>query len=217
MQAADGEWPWTGKEFSCDWTTEHTKVWKTVLAAWQTRDARILEIGTWEGRTAVYLLAYLPRSTITCIDTFRGTASLLELPEHAPWVRQIPHVEMRFDRNVAEFGDRMEKIRDEAVRALDSLIAKGRLYDIAYVDASHRRDDVAADSIRAWTLLADDGLMIWDDYGWRPAYPPAERPKDAIDAFLAAHAGSYDLLEMGYQVIIRKKAREMRGAAPAHG
>jgi len=206
MSSPAGESPQNPKEYSCDWTTAHTEVWERVLTPWRLRKARILEIGTWEGRSAVYFLGHLPCSTITCIDTFQGTLSLLHLPEHSEWVRQIPYVEMRFDRNTAEFGDRVEKIKDESVPALDRLIAAGRIYDIVYVDANHRFEDVAADSIRAWRLLAPDGLLIFDDYGWRPKYPASERPKDAIDAFLEAHAGSYVLLEKGYQVIVRRRS-----------
>lgn len=210
MQSENNHSTLTGKEFSYDWTTQHTAVWKNILLPWQDRDARVLEIGTWEGRTAIFFLTYLPHSIITCIDTFQGTESLLKLPEFSEWVEEIPHSEMRFDRNVAEFGARVEKIKNTSVNALDRLIAQGRTYDIIYVDASHRRDDVTADSIRAWQLLAETGLIIWDDYGWMPHYPASERPKDAIDGFLNAHAGSYVLLEKSYQVIIQKGA----GAEP---
>ena|SRR5215472_17578497 len=34
---------------------------------------RIVEIGSWEGRSALFFLKYLPYSSIVCIDTFQGT------------------------------------------------------------------------------------------------------------------------------------------------
>jgi hypothetical protein len=34
---------------------------------------KILDIGSFEGRSAVFFLKYLPGSTIVCIDTFAGT------------------------------------------------------------------------------------------------------------------------------------------------
>jgi hypothetical protein len=204
--------PWIGKVFSCDWTTSHAKIWRRVLAPWRSRRVRVLEVGTWEGRSAVYFLNYLYRCNITCVDTFRGSLSLLALPEHGAWVRQLPYVEVRFDRNVAPFGDRVKKIKGRSAAVLDGLIAKRCSYDVIYLDASHRRDDVAADTARAWSLLRDGGILIWDDYGWRPKYPPSERPKDAIDAFLNAHNGSYVLLEKGYQVIIRRRRAYFLGS-----
>jgi predicted O-methyltransferase YrrM len=195
----------TGKEFSCDWTSQHVPTWNKVLGPWRSRRTHILEIGCWEGRSTLYFLKYLRRSSITCIDTFRGNLSLLPLPEHREWALQLPYVEGRFDRNVVEFGSRVEKIKDHSLSALDRLITEKRIYDVIYVDASHRRDDVMADSIRAWRLLRAGGILIWDDYGWRPKYPSSERPKDAIDAFLDEHSASHVLLEKGYQVIVRRE------------
>jgi predicted O-methyltransferase YrrM len=195
---------WRGKNFSCDWTSEHIAGWRRALGPWRFRKIQILEIGTWEGRSALFFLHFLHRSTITCIDTFRGTSSLLALPEHRGWARQVPYVEHRFDRNLGSFGKRVEKIIGESVPSLDRLIAKRRIYDLVYVDASHRYQDVAADSARAWRLLRKGGILIWDDYGWRPKYPVLERPQQAIDEFLDAHARSYILLEKRYQVIIKR-------------
>jgi predicted O-methyltransferase YrrM len=197
--------PRVGKVFSCDYTTPHTKIWRRVLAPWRSRRVRVLEIGTWEGRSAVYFLNFLYQCNITCVDTFRGSLSLLALPEHRKWVRQLPYTEARFNRNVAQFGNRVKKIKGQSVPVLDALIARRCRYDVIYLDASHRYNDVAADSTRAWKLLRKGGVLIWDDYGWRPEYPSSERPKDAIDAFLDGHKQSYILLEKDYQVIIRRR------------
>jgi hypothetical protein len=197
---------WFGGQYSCDWTSAHVPRWKRALEPVRLRPLRVLEIGAWEGRSAIFFLKHLPRSKLTCIDTFEGTQSLLELPEHAPWVRQIPYVEARFDRNVAPFGGRVEKLKGRTRDRLDALLRARRRYDVIYVDASHRRDDVLQDSQRAWSLLRPGGLLIWDDYGWRPKYAPSERPREAIDRLLAAWRGRYRLLHKDYQVIVRRTA-----------
>ena len=58
MHASDADiaaW-YAGKDFSCDWTTHHITMWAGVLEAFRDRPARVLEIGSWEGRSALFFL-----------------------------------------------------------------------------------------------------------------------------------------------------------------
>jgi predicted O-methyltransferase YrrM len=188
-------------EFSSDWATPHFSIWRRVLAPLRGRGARVLEIGSWEGRSAIFFLKYLGDSTITCIDTFEGG---IEHHTFQPFADQLPAIERRFDRNLAAFGNRVEKIKSDSVPALQRLAAAARQFDLAYVDGSHRRDDVMADSVHVWPLIRPGGIVIWDDYTWSPDAPPEDRPQPAIDAFLDAHRGRYRLLAKGLQMIVRR-------------
>jgi len=194
-------WFWRG-DFTSDWIWKNYSIWRRVLAPLRQRPVKILEIGSFEGRSAMFFLKYLPQSTIVCIDTFEGT------PEEGYVYRilgdQIRAIEERFDRNLEPFMGRVEKIKSRSKPALERLIAEGRRFDLAYIDGGHRYDDVMADSLAIWTLTAPGATIIWDDYEWAPEFKPEERPKDAIDDFLAARAGSYRLLAKGYQVIVRR-------------
>src|SRR3954452_12162279 len=103
-------WFWN-KEFSSDWTTLHLPVWHQLLTPWRERPLRILEIGSWEGRSALFFLNYFRHSTMTCIDTFQGSDSLRRQPV---WAQQIANIEGRFDRNLASFSGRVEKIKSHS-------------------------------------------------------------------------------------------------------
>jgi predicted O-methyltransferase YrrM len=89
---------------------------------------------------------------------------------------------------VSPYGSRVEKIRRHSLPALHQLVMAGRLFDLIYVDGSHRRDDVIMDSLLAWRLLKEGGLLIWDDYLCDTHLPAAERPQQAIDTFLKLYA-----------------------------
>lgn len=193
-------WFWN-KKFSVDWTTEHLPVWHRILADRRRQPVRIVEIGSWEGRSAVFFLKYFKYSKIVCIDTFDGTESLRR---HPTWGQQIASIESCFDYNLAQFGDRVEKIKRESKRALDDLLIAGRKFDLAYIDGDHKRDNVWEDTVRTWELVQPGGIIIWDDYGWPPHYPSEDRPQAAIDYFLASRANQHELLEQGYQVIVRR-------------
>jgi len=194
-------WFWRG-DFTSDWIWKNYSIWRRVLAPLRDRPARILEIGSFEGRSAVFFLKYMPQSTIVCIDTFAGTPEENYVYRHME--QQMSAAEARFDRNIKPFAARVEKIKSRSIPALEALIAQNRRFDLAYIDGGHRYDDVMADSLAAWQMLRPDGIVIWDDYEWAPEFAPEERPKPAIDDFLAARVGSYRLLAKGYQVIVEK-------------
>ncbi len=188
-----------GKEFTTDWTSEHFALWHRVLAPLRNEPIRILEIGSWEGRSAVFFLNFFRRSTIVCIDTFTGNVE-----EQTYKVIPTAGVELRFDRNLAQFRGRIEKIKSESRPALEGLREQGRRFDLAYIDGNHRRDDVMADSLGVWPLLAIGGIVIWDDYTFAMDLPPEERAQPAIDAFLDEHQGHLRLLAKTKQVIAER-------------
>ena len=189
--------PWfDGKEFTTDWSTGNITLWRRVFGPLRDDPLRILEIGSWEGRSAVFFLNFFANATITCIDTFSGGS------EHKP--EQASRIEERFDRNLAAFGNRVEKIKGPSRQGLASLMPQQRRFDLAYIDGSHERDDVMADSLGVWSMLDPGGSIIWDDYRWGRNLPPEHRPQPAIDEFLREREGEYRLLSKGYQIIIER-------------
>jgi predicted O-methyltransferase YrrM len=192
-----------GKEFSTDWTSYHYAVWTRVLSPLRNEPLRILEIGSWEGRSTLFFLNFFSRSTIVCIDTFAGNCEERAYLRE-PMISQLSSIERRFDRNVAQFVSRIEKIKSGSYMALKALKAQNRVFDVAYIDGSHLRDDVAADSAGVWEILAAGGIVIWDDYEFALNLPLEEQPKPAIDAFLSEHKGRYRILAKTKQVIIER-------------
>jgi cephalosporin hydroxylase len=77
--------------------------------------------------------------------------------------------------------------------------------DYVYVDGSHLAIDVMQDAVLSWYILKDNGILIFDDYGWG-AHTTDERqkPKLAIDSFLTAYHGHTQVLHGGWQVFVKK-------------
>ncbi len=194
--------PWfDGKQFSTDWTSSNYASWRYMLLPWKMEPLRILEIGSWEGRSALFFLNFFPQSKITCVDTFAGG---LDHKVSTQFSQMLPQIEQHFDHNLAPFGGRVEKIKMDSAAALSKLAAEGRKFDLAYIDGGHRRDEVMADTLGTWKLLPPGGVIIWDDYTWGRKLPPEDRPKPAIDQFLAEQQGNYRLLGKSYQVAIER-------------
>lgn len=185
------------KSFTSDWTSDKLQNWTRFLSA--TAVGCVLEIGSWEGRSAIFFLESCPDCIITCVDTFKGGR------EHVG-ADGLATIEGRFDSNLASYGARVEKIRSRSIPALDRLGAQGRLFDVIYIDGSHQQDDVVIDSFLAWPLLKQGGLLMWDDYRWKRDLPERDRPERAIDMFLKLHDAELDILHIAGQVIARRTA-----------
>jgi predicted O-methyltransferase YrrM len=190
----------TGKEFTTDWTSGHFSTWRRMLSPLRDRSLRILEIGSWEGRSALFFLNFFPHSTIVCVDTFVGSSE----ETHRYLLKEGLAIEGCFDRNLADYARRVEKIKNRSAPALERMIAEGRKFDLIYIDGDHTYDGVMSDSTGAWGLVAAGGIIIWDDYRYGHQFAPKDRPKEAIDTFLRDHAGEFRLLARGYQIAIER-------------
>jgi len=189
------------KTFSSDWAGNHFFTWAELLHPLQQQPVRILEIGSWEGRSALFFLNYLPLSRIVCVDTFGGNI------EHQldPYFAKLAlRAEAQFDANIAAYSDRVEKISASSATVLPELGLSGRRFDLAYIDASHMAADVYRDAVLTWPMMEPGGMVIFDDYEWDLMTNEGERPKRGIDAFLAAFAGQFRDVYRAYQIVISK-------------
>lgn len=177
-----------GAELTTDWTTGNLTRWRRMLAPWRDQPLRILEVGSWEGRSALFFLRFFPNATMICIDSFA----------------QYPETEGRLDRNLAPFGNRVEKRKGESFAVLDQLAAENRRFDLVYIDADHVYEPVMKNSVRSWAITEPGSVIIWDDYGWGRWLEDKERAKTAIDEFLRERDGAWRLLHKGYQVAIER-------------
>jgi hypothetical protein len=198
----DPEAYFDGKELTTNWTCTNYQLWADILSSRREESLQILEIGSWEGRSALFFLNYLPKARIVCVDTFAGSI------EHRSWpiwqrIWQLRGIEGRFDRNLAQFGERVQKRKENSLVALGELGIEGQRFDLIYVDGSHLAIDVYRDGVLAWALTAPGGIIIFDDYQRRRG-PECELPHIGIDAFIETVKGSFEELFRGHQIVIRK-------------
>jgi predicted O-methyltransferase YrrM len=172
-----------------DYVTRKVKTWCSALEHLRDGATEVLEIGSLEGRSALFFLNYLPGAHVTCIDPFYAEG-----------------LEAAFDANVAPFGPRLAKVKDFSFPALTKLRRAKRTFDVIYIDGLHEREAVLLDSILSWPMLREGGVCMWDDYVYGMDRAPADRAKEAIDGFLTAYAGDYVELHRGKQLIVKKTA-----------
>ncbi len=183
-------------EFTTDWFSGSEMLWKGMIDTMM--PSKILEIGSFEGRSTCYLIKtaseYRPLD-IYCVDTWQGSVEHEGIDFNA--------VERRFDRNVqlalqdVKNQVNVYKLRGKSVMEMSKLLVAGEgNFDLIYIDGSHEAADVFVDAALAFQLLKVDGLLLFDDYHI------SEEPKTiynhphiAIDAFMHVYADKMSVIK----------------------
>ncbi|WP_175165002.1 class I SAM-dependent methyltransferase [Paraburkholderia fynbosensis] len=206
----------TSYQFTNNWFDTLAKgVWDQLMT--HHAPARILEIGSYEGASACYLIDTLaPRQPIElhCIDSWEGG---IEHQSGGVAPADMSAVEARFHHNVTLAAGKYPSRAQLTVHkgysdeCLARLIAAGRkgYFDFVYVDGSHQAADVLTDAVLGFKLLKVGGIIVFDDYLWSEPLPsgkdPLRCPKPAIDTFVNLNFRKLEVLSAPlYQLYVRK-------------
>ena len=180
-------------QFSNDWFDENIAIWSQLFE--QLKPTRILEVGSYEGRSTTYIienLANISDIEIHCIDSWEGG---IEHKKGGSWESNMTNIEARFSHNMkiamsrSTHAVKLEIHKGLSSRELPKLASKNmqEYFDFIYVDGSHQAPDVLLDAVLGFQLLRVGGVMIFDDYLWQEPLAegtdPIRCPKIAIDAF----------------------------------
>lgn len=175
---------------------------------------RVLEVGSYEGASACYLIGKLAARApleIHCVDTWEGSV------EFEGSDIDMAAVQGRFHRNMAlaiarsAFPVKLEIHKDRSDICLGRLLTEKRkgYFDLVYIDGSHQASDTLSDAVLGFHLLRPGGIMVFDDYLWREGPDgcnnPAQTPKMAIDAFINCNFHKVRIISAPlYQIYLQK-------------
>ncbi len=161
------------------------------------KDLKVLEIGSFDGRSAVWILENLlthPTSHLTCIDTFTQEERHDDVD-----------IEALFDHNISVTGvqERVTKLRGSSATILRSLPFDE--FDIVHISDSQTARRVLSNAVLSWELLKRHGILILNDYGNDSTSEDiVNGPHKGIDAFMHCYDGEYVVVHMALQVMLRK-------------
>jgi|GEM_PF-1104180 len=174
--------------FTSLWFDCNIKEWQKTLARFINKpNLSFLEIGSYEGRSTIWLLENIltdKSSKITCIDIFNSYYSYI------------------FDENIkrGKYNNKVTKLNGKSIEILRNLNFNS--YDFIYIDGDHSHTAILEDTILCWELLKINGIMIFDDYKIETKID--QKPKIAIDAFLKVFKDKIKITNKKYQVAIEK-------------
>jgi len=173
-------WPATAPDVPEDlqgfFDAENVASLRRAFALAPTTSPLVLELGTWKGTSAHWMLSTYPGARVICVDCWTPATTYAAMKGTWDWLAKEPHVYETCQRNLWPFRDRCVLIRAQTVEGLARVAAAGLVPDLVYVDAGHSYEDVSAD-VRgtlerfpaARTDRTEPGpVILGDDYNQAP-------------------------------------------------
>jgi len=187
--------------FTTNWFTHKIPLWTRILKEFKGKpDVTYLEIGTFEGRSALWLLENIltnPSSKLIIIDAF----------EENTYKTFTSNINLSGEANKFKIlsGFSTDKIKELPLNSID----------LSYIDGSGKGIVMLSDLVNTWNLLKVDGIIICSRYALdarlREALelrPNDPGPYEAIDAFLKLYKPYIKVLAFEENVVIFRKIRQ---------
>jgi len=154
-----------------------------------------LEIGSYEGNSAMFVSKNFKSSYTYCVDNWEKTEEYIN---H----KSFSAIEQNFDFNILNHCNikKFKKSSDEF------FFNNKKMFDAIYIDGYHFGPQVFKDCKNAWNYLKKNGFLICDDYIWN-FYPNIiNNPCYAVNNFLKEIDGQYKVEKVSNsQIFIQKK------------
>jgi predicted O-methyltransferase YrrM len=176
-----------------DWFSSGISIFNKFMQNDKNFVKNILEIGSYEGRSAIFFLNYFNTSKITCVDTWLGSH------EH---VRKMEEIEKNFDNNLKLYENKLIKHKTTS----DNFFLTNKLlFDLIYIDGLHAYDQVKSDLENAYKFLRPKGYLLIDDYLWK--FYPANKKNviNSTNEFIQKYNNNLEVIYISSQVLLKKK------------
>ena len=155
-----------------------------------------LEIGSYEGNSAIFITTNFENAKIDCVDNWNKTE---DYKNH----KDFKHIEENFDHNVKNY----KNIKKFKVSSDEFFLKNKKKYDVIYIDGYHHASQVYKDCKNAWNTLKHGGYLICDDYIWNFYENIEENPCYAVNQFLREINGYLKVKKISNSQIFVKKTR----------
>ena len=150
----------------------------------------ILEIGSYEGRSAIFFLNFFNRSKITCVDPFFDSS-----------YKNLDEIYKIFIKNMKSF----KNFKIKKMLSSEFFLENKNYYDLIYIDGSHAAKDVYKDLINSYKFTKIESYILLDDFLWRKNYTH-KSPIDAINLFIKKYKKKIKIIYCYEQMLIQKIA-----------
>jgi predicted O-methyltransferase YrrM len=170
----------------------------------------VIEVGSWKGMSAIHMADILRDSgrpgVVMCVDTWLGSTEHVMTPElngNNPSLRVkngFPQIFYTFMANVIGAGhqERIVPVPNTSEACAIMFKALKIKAGVIYIDGAHEQKLARRDLEAFWPVLADDGVMIVDDYiyWWGVT--------QAADGFIRKHKPAGVVREPGKLLLSRR-------------
>jgi len=179
------------KNITYDYFSSHAYNFKEALNNFN--HFHYLEIGSFEGNSAIFVAQNFPNSEIHCVDNWAGTEEYGDL--------QFSKIERNFDKNILFF----KNINKYKMTSDNFFLTNQKKFDVIYIDGYHKASQVFKDFKNSWKVLKKGGVLIFDDYIWKFFEKIEDNPCYAINKYLRVIYREINILKVSNSQLFIKK------------
>ena len=140
------------KRTSTDYFSINAYYWDLIISK-NFKEFSYLEIGSWEGNSASYILKNFKTKKVFCVDVW-------DTNNDSPKEEERNRFES-FIFNLKEFKERFSFFKGTSDKFFKNNSQK---FDVIYIDGWHEANQVYKDINNSWDCLNVNGIIICDDY-----------------------------------------------------
>lgn len=160
---------------------------------------RVLEIGSFEGRSLLHWSRLFPNAEFVCIDAWEQTDEFTALGINVVNARKVFR---RVEESITQY---VRVIQEDSRLGLAEQCWSDMQFDFVYIDGSHYADDTLRDALNVAPFVSVGGHIVFDDYQWNKRPINKENPKLAIDVFPMVSRYEWSCVHRGYCVAYRRE------------
>ena len=162
------------KKTSTDFFSINSYYWNHIIKK-KFKEFSYLEIGSWEGNSASFILKNFKTKKVICVDIWDKYDDKYK-NEH---LRRFKN----FEYNLNEFKKRFSFFKNSSNKFFEN---NKDNFDVIYIDGWHEASQVDLDINNSWNFLNINGIIICDDYFYGDITGNSENnlPANSINKFL---------------------------------
>ncbi len=121
------------------------------------RKVSLLEFGSWEGRSSLFILSFSKKFFLTCVDTWEGA------DEHKE-TKELNDIFNKFQLNLKKFTGKNLLIKRQKTKDFFISNPINNKYDFIYIDASHKASDAFLDLANSINHSKRFSFIVIDHY-----------------------------------------------------
>ena len=179
------------KNITTDYFSSHAYNFSEILKKFN--KVNYLEIGSFEGNSAMFVARNFSNSKIYCVDSWKGDEEYYNL--------EFLKIEENFDKNISEFQS-ISKFKTLSDEFFNNNKIK---FDVIYIDGYHKGYQVLKDFKNSWQTLNTGGILIFDDYIWKFFSKIDDNPCYVINQYINEISKNIKILKVSNsQLFIQK-------------
>lgn len=174
-----------------DWFFHNINIWEKFLKQLDSID--YLEIGSFEGRSTVFISENKKTKSLTAVDTWTGS------DEHKNI--DFKRVFSNFKKNILKTK---KKIKFYKKKSQDFFKNNFKTFNLIYIDGSHHYEDVKHDLNYAIKFIKTKGYIICDDFLWSFYNKKNDNAMKAILECYEKNKKKLVIVYLNYQIIFKR-------------